>query len=121
MIFFKCGRQGHKEDACVLEKNTTSEEGLQQAFTIPDKADTSMEVKERNYGGWMLVKKPGRRNNGCHQPPGTRTRGQAQGESSNSQLRMGLNRAEPNANQTPTVTPWIVDGMTSARITDDDP
>jgi len=29
MICFKCGRQGHKEDACMLDKNTSPEEGRQ--------------------------------------------------------------------------------------------
>ena len=75
MICFKCGRQGHKEDACLLDKGTSREEDPQRPVAYPVKDTSSSEVQDHNYGSWMLVKKPARRTSGRSQMSGTRTRG----------------------------------------------
>ena len=67
MICFKCGRQGHKEDACVLDKQVPQEVSPQEP-----KNDSYIDYQDRTYASWMLVKKPVRRNMAAvrHREPG---------------------------------------------------
>ena len=72
MICFKCGKQGHKEDACGASVPTT-----QDSNPLKPKHASQTEVQERDFGSWMLVTKPTRRPQGRNQQPGARTRGPA--------------------------------------------
>ena len=57
MICFKCGTQGHKEDACPNDKFKEHDGGKQseQPITNPPRPE-----EENAYGSWMLVRKPPR-------------------------------------------------------------
>ena len=86
MICFKCGRQGHKEDACGLEHGVINAAADQSSHDAPHK-DIQTTYAERTYGSWMIVKKPSRRNNSRQQAPGARPRGHDNGESGNLRAR----------------------------------
>jgi len=72
MICFKCGKQGHKEDTCgVTEPAAPAPNSLESRKAPQD------EVQERDFGSWMLVKRPSRRTQGRNQQSGSRIRGPA--------------------------------------------
>ena len=94
MICFKCGRQGHKEDACSPGHPETHEEVGQRNSVNRSSADVSVQP-ECTYGNWMLVKKPTRWNNSRNQTLSTRNRGGGElGEPSQNRGRPELNQVE---------------------------
>ena len=101
MICFQCGRQGHKEEACTLNKDNPMAE--EPHHTIQHPAKESPVVQTANYGSWMLVKKPARRNNGRQQPQRVRTAGPAQGEPDQIRARYEPNRTELNMESAPSM------------------
>ena len=70
MLCFKCGRQGHKEEAYVLDNH-----GAQEAIPQAPKETPAIDCQDHTYGSWMLVKEPVRRSHGRSQSIGTGTRG----------------------------------------------
>jgi len=55
MICFKCGRQGHKEDACGIDATVSHVE----AQNIPEVRQSTVratDIHAHTYGSWMLVK-----------------------------------------------------------------
>ena len=90
MICFKCGRQGHKEDACELDRPAH-----QDANPLEPKHDHPHAVKERDFGSWMLVQKPARRSQGRSHPSGTRPKGPTPVEPGTARLGSGSNRGAP--------------------------
>ena len=89
MICFKCGKQGHKEDACMIDTDTSQVESSHKSNTSTGNDRSSSEVQNRSYGSWMLVKKPARRTHGRSQPTGIRTRGQVQSNPSGTRPTTG--------------------------------
>jgi len=49
MICFKCGRQGHKEDACVLDKQVHQEGNPQESIVHHAKEGSSTDYQEHTY------------------------------------------------------------------------
>ena len=96
MICFKCGRQGHKEDACAMDKQVNQEDNRHEPIAPQAKEDSPTDYQDRTYGSWMLVKNLVRRNSGRNQTSGTRSRGHAQRDSGNSRLRTGPSQADLN-------------------------
>ena len=93
MICFHCGRQGHKEETCEFNKDRPMAEQTSQPIEQPTKVPP--EAQKANYGSWMLVKKPARRNNGRQQQQGARASGAVQSEPNQVRLRAESNRPEP--------------------------
>ena len=91
MICFKCGKQGHKEDNCGIDKPTPQLEVLNSPPAHQD-TEVSRNIQDNTYGSWMLVKKTVRRNTSRNQPQRPRTRGREQGEPNHSRSRGELNR-----------------------------
>ena len=90
MICFKCGRQGHKEDAYPLDNEMTPIVTEKEPQVSPN-GDSNVVEQERTYGSWML--KSPRRTNTRPQNLGARNRGgQESGESSHIRSRMDPNR-----------------------------
>lgn len=65
MICFKCGRLGHKEDACRAFEYSSSAikanddtQHIHKVEVLKDQVNTRPEMKDK-YGAWMLVQKQG--------------------------------------------------------------
>jgi len=101
MICFQCGRQGHKEDACELNKQTHQEDISPNSDTIRAPANTAPGYQERAYGSWMLVKKPTRRSSNRNQLSGTRVNGQGNSEPGSLRVATASNRSNPNREVVP--------------------
>jgi len=94
MICFICGRQGHKEDTCAMACNEKSDDILHQNEVQQETVAKTDEIKERNYGNWMLVRKPTRRSTSRSIGQGARNRNQS-GEANHPGSRRTVNRIEP--------------------------
>ena len=100
MICFHCGRQGHKEEACEFNKETPMAGPSSQPIEHHSKEPP--ETQRANYGSWMLVKKPARRNAGRQQQQGTRASGPIQSEPNHARLSVEPNR--PDSSMEPAVS-----------------
>jgi len=96
MICFKCGRQGHKEEGCPLNHAVNTAEESDTILPNQNQFQSQDVQKERDYGAWMLVKKPARRTTIRNQGPGSRGRGPDQREPNPNRLTAGPNRSELN-------------------------
>jgi len=100
MICFKCGRQGHKEESCPMDHQADQTNSASEPH-VAAPAIQSTAPHERDYGSWMLVKKPQRRRNNRQQSLGASHRvGQGLGLQSNP-TEQGVNRTQQtDANRT---------------------
>ncbi|KAJ1391162.1 Zinc finger, CCHC-type [Sesbania bispinosa] len=65
LVCFKCGRYGHKKEACPLLFKASEEkdkEAPQMNSTGTPPAATADQTKDSSFGPWMLAHKPQRRN-----------------------------------------------------------
>ena len=68
MVCFKCGTQGHKEDACPLDQ-ATDKDGINMDNAGSCNGKMTKPEEETTYESWMLVQKPVRRRATRQQPP----------------------------------------------------
>jgi len=69
MICFKYGRQGHKKEACPVEKQTKHSHTTQEDRPDPEVNARRQPHEDALYGNWMLVKKLVRRRSMRSQNP----------------------------------------------------
>jgi len=100
MICFKCGRHGHKEDTCGLDKENDSDT---TKSTTQGAQGTAIPTAQENqpYGSWMMVRKPSRRTPSRQQAIGARTQGRDQGEAGHHRERLEQTRVDPGTHTMP--------------------
>ncbi|KAJ1416228.1 Zinc finger, CCHC-type [Sesbania bispinosa] len=65
LVCFKCGRYGHKKEACPLlfkENEEKDKEVPQMDSTVTSSAATVTQEEDSSFGPWMMAHKPQRRN-----------------------------------------------------------
>ena len=101
MICFHCGRQGHKEDNCELNKRAQQEDTSPNSELSRAQINAVPDYQDKAYGSWMLVKKPTRRSNNRNQRSGTRVHGQGESEPGSLRVAPASNRSNPNREAVP--------------------